>query len=1078
MPLDFQVAPVTFTKGLDTHSQRKMVVPGKWDTLINVSHSADGTLKRRDGFEALIDGQAGNGLARRNDELLVINKSAVSTISESTTPATARQAVGKLPFFDVSKSEVDFTQGFHDSMDCASSGSLTCYVWRDLSTSMTLNGIYCSIIDEASGARVLSRSVLSNTVGVAGPRVVYADGAFFCFYVEPASILICNVIAVSAPTVVGVPTNIVSSASLAAENYDACAFGSAAAVAYRWLDGTTSVRALTVTRSGTTPSLALGPTNAISEANVNETSISALAIAPYSGNANIGVFVVHIAGGALAAGCVGAVMSSAALAVSTAAALIDTTVPASGNDTHVTATSSSSTAMQVFWDQQGSYTAGAATIQPIRTTVVSATLAATVAAYTVLRSACFDINGARASGPCGPFIAGKAFTYNSGSYLPVCMLENFAKISLGANTNTASAQCSLFLLDCSSTSAQGVVVGGALYQTYGLVDLTLGGGPPIVSTPCSTPLINSGYAIAAPERGRLSLVSGFNFTPVGISRVTFTPRDSTPGLDVQLAENTYFAGGQLGNYDGQSITQHAFPMFPEGIHCLRVATGGAAGKLTVGVHQIVAVYEWTDGAGNRVQSAPSLPVTVTVVVDSDTITVIVPTTQLAQQCGYNLSFSTLTIALYMTAAGGLSFYRVTPDLVGAAPVNVTTTSTITITVGAPVIPDSRLTTNELLYTQPNQAGTTLPNMPPGPMHGIGVSQNRVWGFVSDEPLEYTFSQEPLPNTGLQFNPDALGGILPAVSGGGVAIAALDEKTILFARDKLYAVYGNGPNAAGGFNGFSEPQEIPSDVGCSEARSIVSTPKGIFFKSAKGWYLLGRDLSVGYVGEGVARWDSASVTSAVMIANRQEIRITSESTSIPTLVYSYEVDAWSTYYMGNIIHPGAITDSMWWPATEEWVHLHPSSTIFPGLMQDTTGSYTDGAGTSSPVGFFIYGRTGWLHLGALEGFQRVRRAYLTGTTFAAPTTSLTMLFDFDDAYDTAGMGSYSVVTDLSTITFGSVESIDLRHRLTKQKCKSIAFSFLEGSANVSKIPITGFQALSLEVGLKKGVNRLPSTQTVG
>lgn len=1080
MAVQFQTVDVKFTQGLDNKTSKKLVVPGKWDTLINVTLSKDYALKRRDGYEVLISGQAGNGLVTRDAELLVVNGDAVSTV-DSTTPAVAKQVPGRLPFVDIAKSEVISNESNHDALDMAYGNGFTCYVWRERNSANVATGINCTVIDDASGGELVSNRVILASATASSPRVVFVAGAFFIFVMDTPN-LQCAVIATSAPSTVGTTASIQLDANLSNKNFDAISINSTDAfVTFVYTDGTTSVRALAVTRAGTVPAISAGPVNVVTEANVTNASIQALTCAEYAAGGLVGVFLIHTAGGALGGGLVGTVINSATLAVTTASALIDATVPPVASATHCTATAIGSN-MQVFTDQQSSYLS--ANLRPLRSVLVSSVLAAVLPAGTALRSATFRINAAEASGPQGPFISGKAFTSGSRTFLPLMMLENYFRplAPLGVNTDNLSTQCSFYVADMTdwSTSAgTGIVriVAGALYRVLGLIDTTLGGAAPTVSTPCSTPALASGFGIALMERGRLSLVSGVNITPVGISRVTMTPRTSSPGLDVELGESAYLTGGQLGNYDGVQITQHGFPNFPEGISAVRVATGGAGGKLTVGVHQLVAVYEITDGAGNRHQSAPSLPVSVTVQLDSDTIAALCPTTQLPQSAGYDTALSTLNIVFYMTAAGGLTFYRTVSDFATPLTNNVAA-STVGASIGTPqVMPDARLTQNELLYTQPNQAGTTLPNIAPGPVHGIGVSQKRVWYFKSDQ-QRYGFSQEVLPNTGLQFN-DALGGSIPAGVGNGVATFALDEKTILFCERKLFVVYGRGPSPSGGFNNFSEPEPIASDVGCTDARSVLETPMGLIFKSAKGFQLLRRDLSVEYIGDGVAAYDAFDVTAAVLLGDEQEARFTLGGTEGQTLVYSYgnlNGPQWSVFHLDS---PGALMDAVWWPTSERYVHLHKSTALFPGLMQDTPGAYIDGVGAASPLLAFILARTSFLKVGALEGFQRVRWLYVTATADAAPTTNFAISVDFDDVYAALTVGAYTATTDLGTIAFPSVQAVDLRHRLARQKCKSVAFTFLDAptAGDPTKVPLTGLQAMALEIGLKKGVNRLPAAQSV-
>lgn len=1108
MPLDFQVVDVTFTKGLDTHSARKLVVPGKWDALTNVTLSEDGSLKRRDGFERL-NTTTGNGLLKRNDEMLIVNGGDLTAVTTQGVTETVR---GEVPFVDVAKTEVHHDSTSSDMQDMAAdpSNGYACYVWRERPTgSGTVTGLKVTVVELASGTKTINTEALITSATAVSPRVVFDDGAFFIFYIDGAD-LFCRVVTVAAPTTLGSQTVMVNDAELSSKNFDACAKEFATGVVVMFMavaPDANSVQAVSVTRSGSTPA-AGAATLIITAANVTEASVCGVAVRSFGSDVSpgrLGFFVLHTAGGALAAGLVG-VVTNTGFAVSAGPTTISATVPPVNSACHVTATACTSPGagtrkMQVFFDQQSSYVPAATTLRPLQAVTVSDALAVTVNAA-MLQSACFRINSAEASGPQGPFIAGKAFTSGARTFLPAMMLESYNRGSFGASPacDSASEQNSLWLLDTTNiidnTSGTWHLVAGALYGTLGLLDATLGGAAPTVSTPCSTPQLagsvsvggGTSFGICALERGRLLLTRGVNMTPVGLSHITLTPRVLTPAVRAQLGESAYIAGGLLGNYDGQQVVQHGFPLFPEGIRAVVTAPGGAV-KVTVGVHKIVALYEWTDGAGNRVQSAASLPVTATAAANTDLFTVLVPTTQLAQQAGYDTGINTLNIVCYMTTAGGAIFYRA-PSAVTSVANNVAA-ETVSYPIGTYPMTDDLLAANEILYNQPLQAGTTLPNIQPGPLVGIGVSQNRVWGFLADEPGEFIYSQELLPNTGLQFNPDNLRGSLPVDAGDGVLIAALDEKTILFAENGIYGVFGNGPNPSGGNNNLGEPQRIPSDVGCSDARSVVEIPDGLMFKSEKGFYLLGRDLSVRYVGEGVTRYDANTVTGAVMMEDRQEVRFSSNDG--PALVYSYEVRGpdgvgqWSAFTLGNFDSPetdaGKLIDAVWWPANERYMSLRGSTSAFPGLMRDTPDAYIDGVGTADPVAAYITARTAFLHVAALEAFQRVRRLYLTASAGgSSPTTTLTVRVDFDDMYTGNGgssPGAYSFSVNLGLITWSSPETIDLRHRLTYQKCKSVAFTFTEGGGeNFAQSPLTGLQALALEIGRKRGVNKLPAAQTVG
>jgi hypothetical protein len=386
----------------------------------------------------------------------------------------------------------------------------------------------------------------------------------------------------------------------------------------------------------------------------------------------------------------------------------------------------------------------------------------------------------------------------------------------------------------------------------------------------------------------------------------------------------------------------------------------------------------------------------------------------------------------------------------------------------------------LLYTQPNQGGTTLPNLAPAPCSVLGVHQNRLWFDKADQPGQFGYSQQYVNNLGLQCN-ETLGGAVHSEAGAFRGFVALDEKIIILCARKPFVIYGTGPTAAGGFSSYSEPQEIPSDVGCSEARSILKMPQGIIFKSQKGWYLLGRDLSVRYIGGGAAGYDANSVSSAVLLEDRQECRFTSITGT--QLIYSYAVHSedgvgqWSTQTAHQDAGAYPIRDALWWPAGgSSGYYVHITSTL--GLNRDTPGAFADQPGNTGARGIVTTARTAFLRLGVLNGFQRVRWVNITMSAPTKPDSTFRVDVRFDEDYQ-GNFGGYNFSTVLSTIGFTNGDvPYDLRHKLRHQKCKSVAFIFTETPANEADVVLRGMEGLALEVGLKKSVNRLRAAQGVG
>jgi len=1079
MALEFQTVPIAFTQGLDTQTQRKLVIPGKWDDLLNLTLSADNTPATRAGHSALIATANGNGLATYNQQLLTLSGGYVYSVS--TAAAIRVAAPGRAGYVDVSKEEIRRGTGMQDTPDCATGIGFTCYVWREKNASATVTGVSVMLVDEATGTQLLPATSMRTSASVFCPRVVFSADRFYIFYIDGTS-LYCRIVFTATPTTVGAETALITSASLGALNFDAVEWFDDqpyAQVSYAWADGVTSVRTIVVGTLFAAPVISLGPTNLFTQAQLPVATLTGLAVCAYTTSAGLSATFATSTGAAAMCGLAGITVDNT-LTIVTAATQIDNAVAATTSNVHVTACVNDNfgPGLQVFWDRESEWSTNA--LNPLRTVVVDTFVSGLVAPGDFASSATFGA-GVTARGPQGPFIAGKAFNSNGTVFLPAFVASVYNSLSAAtANPRNANTQNTFFVLEAPTSGVQtGVVVAKALYGSYGTA--TINGNAPAVSTPCSVVSPASGeYLQVATELTQLVLSGGINISPTGLVRLSLAPNFTHPTTRAQLGESTYLAGGQLASYDGAQVVEHGFPLFPEGIGL--TAGGAGTGSMTDGVHQVVAIYEWVDNAGQRHQSAPSLPVSVTVNsggANTGSIAVNVPTMLLSQKG------TTLQVVAYCTTAAGLTFYRVTTSGTGLGSIsNSIAATTVTITITSS---DANLLGNEPLYTQPNQAPTTLANVSPGAVEALAIIHNRLFYKKPDKPFWFGYSQQYINNVGLQFSTD-LESAVPADSGGIVAIADLDEKVIVFCKNRPYVMYGQGPQPSGAFNNYSLPQVVESDVGCSDPLSVLKMPMGIMFKSPKGWCMLGRDLSVKYMGEGVSRFDANTVTSAVLLSDEHECRFattgTAGSVAGTTLVYSYLVDQWSYFSQTN--GDGYLPiDAVWWPQAGGGAGRYVTISLASGLNQDTPGVYTDAPGASSGVSILTRCRTGWLHVAKLEGFQRVRKLYLTATTNTLPTSNLFIIVDYDDAYGAIGNagpspGAYSFIVNLFTTFFASWSSgkpIDLRTKLRRMKCKSVAFTFIE-AAPASNARLTGFQALALEVGMKKGVNRLPAAQSVG
>jgi hypothetical protein len=161
------------------------------------------------------------------------------------------------------------------------------------------------------------------------------------------------------------------------------------------------------------------------------------------------------------------------------------------------------------------------------------------------------------------------------------------------------------------------------------------------------------------ERGRFAIQSGLNVTTIGVSRLKLTFDRADPMPAVELGDNLHLPGASPMAYDGVSGAELGFHVYPEYVR----PTSGGAGLVPAGTRQIVAVYEWTDGRGNRHQGAASIPMPYTNA-GATSINVMMQTLSLTEKYDNSgvtvkaIPRANVQLAVYATEAAGVVFYRV------------------------------------------------------------------------------------------------------------------------------------------------------------------------------------------------------------------------------------------------------------------------------------------------------------------------------------------------------------------------------------------------------------------------------------
>ena len=146
--------------------------------------------------------------------------------------------------------------------------------------------------------------------------------------------------------------------------------------------------------------------------------------------------------------------------------------------------------------------------------------------------------------------------------------------------------------------------------------------------------------------------------------------------------------------------------------------------------------------------------------------------------------------------------------------------------------------------------------------------------------------------------------------------------VIFKQNMTFIVPGDMPDDAGGAinrgyvsNTLGTPVRMPHGIGCIDHRSVVETPVGVFFQSARTIELLARDMSITPVG---LKLDDSlkqlgNIVSAAHNARDNEVWFVFKAdgaSQVDWATYNYLTDTWSTHSVGpwatTVRTPSAVT----------------------------------------------------------------------------------------------------------------------------------------------------------------------------
>ncbi|MGD0455915.1 MAG: hypothetical protein ABSB69_20195, partial [Solirubrobacteraceae bacterium] len=426
------------------------------------------------------------------------------------------------------------------------------------------------------------------------------------------------------------------------------------------------------------------------------------------------------------------------------------------------------------------------------------------------------------------------------------------------------------------------------------------------------------------------------YSQTGINLATIGFNSSTLGAS-EIGSTLNISGGLLWTFDGQTLNELGFNLFPDNVEATWSTTGGSMDSRPTNwvtgqpSYYVQVIYSWNDAAGNVIRSAPSVPVPITTTdsgsnITTGSITVNIPYLRLTYK-------QNATIQVYLWSVAEQVYYQV--GNAGANPnsaptLNVTSSDSFAFLI---TTNEQNVVGNEIIYT----TGGVVEDVGGPAAVASTLFDDRLWLIDAEDRNLLWYSKQVIEGTPVEMSDLLTFYVAPSTGAQGstgpiTAIFPMDDKLIIFKRDAIYYINGSGPDNTGANSQYSQPIFITSTVGCSNQNSIVITPTingspgGLMFQSDKGIWLLGRDLSTSYIGAPVEAFNSATVNSATAIPGTNQVRFTISTDQ--TLMYDYYYQQWGTF----VGVPG-ISGTI-------YQNLHTYLTASGAVAQETPGQYLD------------------------------------------------------------------------------------------------------------------------------------------
>lgn len=530
-----------------------------------------------------------------------------------------------------------------------------------------------------------------------------------------------------------------------------------------------------------------------------------------------------------------------------------------------------------------------------------------------------------------------------------------------------------------------------------------------------------------------------------------------PLRSAQAGRTTYIPGAQVWGYDGASVHEAGFPLYPETVSA--VGSNGAGALTALGKYTYRVDLCHKNRAGEEVRSASIFFYTdghtapFALAATHDTVTLTGRTIPTRHTDSY--------VLIWRNESEGTLWYLINSRDPASADYIPNDTSTGTWTFTDLVSDTSLLAGREL---HPAQAANYINPFPAPACEVIAAGRDRVWvaggeiapGVVSPSRL---FS----PGERASFSP-VLEVQVDRAGDPVTAVGHIGDITAVFRRSAISALDSDGPdnNFQGG---WTPARPIVTDTGAVSQESLARTTAGLLFQAPGGIRMLGPSGQVNPVGIRVDPL-GAALNVAAAVVNPEDLEVRFYGRTGSTLVVSYQSGQWSE-----------------WSTTCYGAVRTPALGVVLARARGQVWTESDEETTDGGRGFEYLIRSGWFG-GSVVDFIRIRRVAMFGEFLGHHRATVRFFYNdrdwpeeefswttSDDLVNGAwgdgdwGSGMWGDPTDTDRDSVWR-----WRRRCARQKCSSFSVEITDNAATTGGFIPT---VLALEVGRRGGLDRLPA-----